>query len=895
MALTPGTRLGVYEVTAPLGAGGMGQVWRATDTTLGRQVAIKILPDAFASDPERLARFEREAKMLAALNHPHIAAIYGFEKSSGMHALVMELAEGEDLSQRIARLRAPGASARQAGIPLDEALPIARQIAEALEAAHAQGIVHRDLKPANIKVRADGTVKVLDFGLAKALDANAASASAENSPTITTPAMTQAGMILGTAAYMAPEQARGKPVDRRADIWAFGVVLFEMLTGTRAFDGEDTTEVLGAVVRLEPNYTALPTDVPAPVRTLLQSCLVKDPRRRVADISTALFVLDKAASLAPPVAATSATSVTAVHSAAPRGRSAWMAFAATTVVAAALAVPALRHLRETPPPEPAVTRFTIAPPDGVTTIGFGPPTISPDGTRVVFSSGLGLNVRPLDALEVQRLPATVGAVSPFWSPDSKSVGFFADGKLKTIGLAGGPAVTICDAPSPRGGAWSRAGVIVFASPERGGLQQVSSAGGTPKPATTLDPATMETSHRWPQFLPDGEHFLYYSQVTVSVGSGANGVFVTSLGSTTRTLVVSADSSAQYAAPGALLFLRGTTLMHQPFDRKELRLRGEAAPVAEGVSVGGGTGAFSVSDTGVMLYAQAVAPIRRLVWVDRQGRATPLALEPGAYDDPALSPDGGQIAVAQREATGTRRLWVYDIARGTLGKRTFDGPGDHFPIWSLDGTFLTFTRSGSGFTGPLMRVPADGSGTAESLVAATEPPATQVAGSWTADGRLLTFQRNQDIMVRDGEGALQPVLASAAREREGRIAPNGRWLAYRSDETGRWEVYVQSYPTGNGKWQISTDGGAQPMWAAGGQELFYRSGNRMMAVSVDMGPGFTASKPRVLFEMPVPDRDPDDPARYAVAPDAQRFLLLQEERAAATPIQVVLNYAQALKP
>ena len=542
MALTPGIRLGVYEVTAPLGEGGMGQVWRATDTTLGRQVAIKILPDAFASDPERLARLEREARTLAALNHPHIAAIYGFEKSSGMHALVMELVEGEDLSQRIARLRAPGASAKQAGLPLDEALPIARQIAEALEAAHAQGIVHRDLKPANIKVRADGTVKVLDFGLAKALDTHAASAVAENSPTITTPAMTQAGMILGTAAYMAPEQARGKPVDRRADIWAFGVVLFEMLTGTRAFDGEDTTEVLGAVVRLEPNYSALPADVPAPVRTLLQSCLVKDPRRRVADISTALFVLDKAASLAPPAGATPATAATAVPSAAPRGRLAWTVASVAVLGMAAMAVPALRYLRQTPPQEPPVMRFTIAPPDGVTLTSA--PMISPDGTRVVFAGtaaggdGVALYVRPLDALEAQPLPATEGTSLPFWSPDSKSIGFFSADKLKRIDITGGPAVTICDAPAGRGGAWSSKGVILFAPGTAGGLQQVSAAGGIPAPATMLDPATKAVSHRWPHFLPDGEHFLYASMVTPGPGSGSNGVFVSSLGATTSAFLVS---------------------------------------------------------------------------------------------------------------------------------------------------------------------------------------------------------------------------------------------------------------------------------------------------------------------------------------------------------------------
>jgi eukaryotic-like serine/threonine-protein kinase len=891
--MVSGEKIGPYTIVDKLGEGGMGQVWRATDTTLGRQVAIKILPDAFASDPERLARFEREARTLAALNHPHIAAIYGFEKSSGMHALVMELVEGEDLSQRIARIRAPGASERQAGLPLDEALPIATQIAEALEAAHAQGIVHRDLKPANIKVRADGAVKVLDFGLAKAVDTTGASAVAENSPTITTPAMTEAGMILGTAAYMAPEQARGKPVDKRADIWAFGVVLFEMLTGTRAFDGEDTTEVLGAVVRLEPNYNTLPADVPAPVRTLLQSCLVKDPRRRVADISTALFVLDKAASLAPA----SATSVTSVR---PRRGLAWIVAFVAVLGMAAMAVPALRFLRDTPPPEPPVMRVTIEPPGGVTLTSA--PMISPDGTHVAFVAGGALYVRPLEALAAQRLPATEGAMFPFWSPDSKRIGFFADGKLKTIDLAGGAAAIICDAPAGKGGAWSRIGVIVFAPNITGGLQQVSAAGGTPAPATLLDPATKAASHRWPQFLPDGERFLYFNQAATDLGSGANGVFVTSLKSTTSTPIVSTDVRAAYAAPGALLFVRGTTLMHQPFDTTELRLTGTPAPVAEDVSgLGSLDAAFSVSDTGVLVHSTGQsATNRRLVWVDRRGKVTPLALAPGVYEAPALSPDGQHIALTVRDATGAH-VWVHDIARGTLGKRSFDGRNDFAPIWTRDGMFLTFTMATTASATSVMRVRSDGSGPAEAVVADAQLPGWKVPTSWTPDGRLLALQSGAtavlaDVTVRDAVGVLHPALATSAGEGEARFSPVGQWLSYRSNETGRGEVYVQSYPLGRGKWQISTDGGAQAMWAQNGKELFYRSGNRMMVVDVELGATFKASAPRVLFEMPLPESTFGDPSRYGVTPDAQRFLVLTaaEEKAAAAPIHVVLNYAQALK-
>jgi serine/threonine protein kinase/Tol biopolymer transport system component len=889
MALTPGTRLGVYEVTAPLGEGGMGQVWRATDTTLGRQVAIKILPDAFASDPERLARFEREAKTLASLNHPHIAAIYGFENSGGMHALVMELVEGEDLSQRIAR----------GAIPLDEAVPIAKQIAEALETAHGQGVIHRDLKPANIKVRADGTVKVLDFGLAKALDpAAASSVEAMNSPTITTPAMTRAGMILGTAAYMAPEQARGKPVDKRADIWAFGAVLFEMLTGTRAFPGEDVTDTLAAVVRAETDWGLMPQDVTPTLVMFLRRCLQKDPRQRLGDIHDMRLALDGAFDATSPQTTPSGTP------AAPQGRLAWIVAAVAVVAAATLALPALRHLRETLPPEPPVIRFTIAPPNGVRLTSV--PMVSPDGTRVVFagaeSGGIGLYVRPLDALEAQRLPATEGASWPFWSPDSKSVGLFAAGKLKKIDITGGPAVTICDAPAGRGGAWSSKGVILFALGTAGGLLQVSAAGGIPAPATMLDPATKANSHRWPQFLPDGEHFLYFSLVTPGLGSGANGVFVTSLGSTTSTFLVATDGWAAHAAPGVLLFARGSTLMSQPFDTAELRLTGEPAPVAEAIGLpGGNIAAFSASHTGVLVYSAGsqVANNRRLVWVDRKGAVTPLALAPGVYDSPALSPDGQQVVLAVRDTTG-EHIWVYDLARGTLGKRTFDGPGNNFPVWSRDGTFLTFTRGASpGFVGPLMRVRADGSGTPELLVSEAHLQGNKVAGSWSPDGRLLTIQHGANVVVRDADGVFHPTLTTAANEREARFSSNGQWFSYRSNETGRWEVYVQSYPPGNGKWQISTDGGAQAMWAPNGRELFFLNGNRMMAADVELGSAFNAGTPRVLFEMPLAETAPDDPSRYAVTPDAQRFLVLttaaeQKGADSTPPITVVLNYAQALK-
>ena len=882
MSLATGTKLGSYEILGPLGAGGMGEVYRAHDTKLKRDVALKVLPDSFASDPDRLARFTREAQTLASLNHPNIAHVHGLEESEGVTAIVMELVEGDDLSQRIAR----------GAIPLEEALPIAKQIAEALEAAHEQGIIHRDLKPANIKVRPDGTVKVLDFGLAKALDANAsgATANAMASPTFTTPAMTQAGVILGTAAYMSPEQARGRIVDKRADIWAFGAVLYEMLTGSRAFPGEDVSDTLAAVLRGEPDWARLPATLSPALGTYIRRCLHKDQRQRIHDIADVRLALEGAFETAVPQA--TAPNPTA----APRGRLAWMiALGVAAVLIAALAVPALRHLREAPPLEPPVTRFTIAPPDGVTVTSA--PMISPDGTRVVFAGGGALFVRPLDALAAQRLPGTEGAGFPFWSPDSRSIGFFASGKLKKVDVAGGPPVTICDAGGDAmGGAWSRTGMIVFAQNGVAGLQQVSAAGGTPALATILDAATHATSHRWPQFLPDGEHFLFLNVAA----PGSTSIAVTSLGSKTSTLLVLTDAAAAYAPPGALLFLRGTTLMRQPFDTAGLRLTGDAAPVAEDVGRFRSTPAFSVSHTGVLAYSTGQAAAnRRLVWVDRRGSSTPLALPPGAYDSPALSPDGQHIALIVCDATGSH-LFVHDIARKTLEKRTFEGTDNTLPLWTRDGTFLTFSRSESS---SLMRVRADGSGTAEQLVSDAQLPGTKVATSWSPDGRLLAFQSGQpgDVVVRDAEGKLHPTLTTSAGEREGRFSPDGRWLAYRSNETGRWEVYVQSYPPGNGKWQISTDGGGggQGMWAPTGRELFYKSGNRMMVVDVELGATFKPGTLRVLFEMPLPERAPDDPDRFGVAPDAQRFLVLttatgEKGPVSTPPITVVLNWAQALR-
>ena len=746
MSLTAGTRLGVYLLAEQIGRGGMGEVYRATDTSLSRQVAIKVLPEAFAQDADRLARFEREAKTLAALNHPNIAQIHGLEKSSGITALVMELVEGDDLSERIAK----------GAIPLDEALPIAKQIAEALEAAHEQALIHRDLKPANVKVRADGVVKVLDFGLAKAMEPpgamSAMAVSVSQAPTMTTPAMmTGVGMILGTAAYMSPEQARGKTVDKRADIWTFGCVLYEMLTGARAFAGDDVSDVLASVLAREPDWARLPADVPPAVRTLLQSCLVKDPRRRIADISTALFVLDKlggAANLAAPAVT---TSVASAPSSAPRGRLVWMAaFAVAVFVAATLTVPTVRHLRETPPPAPPAIRLSVAPPQNVT-FGNGSgttiPAVSPDGRRVAFVAARAgvplLWVRSLDALEAQPLPGTDGAIAPFWSPDSRALGFFAavGTTLKTIDASGGPVRTLGNVPKSRGaaGTWSPDGVIVFGS-QSGGLFTVSANGGAPTPLTTPDAAQGDTAHRFPSFLPDGRHFLY-------VAIPSNTILLGSLDSKETTRLLTADSQAVYVAPGSLLFVRQGTLVAQPFDARRGTLTGEAVPIAEQVLPDViGAAAFAASSSGVLAYRTGTASVlTQLTWVDRAGRPLGPVGPPGRYRNPELSPDGTRVAVEATDPQGQAQdIWIVELARGVTSRFTFDPGNDMFPAWSPDGTQIMFGSDRGGGVPHLYQKRADGVGAEEPVL---KSRIDMAPNSWAPDGRSVVYRTSANGPIK----------------------------------------------------------------------------------------------------------------------------------------------------
>jgi eukaryotic-like serine/threonine-protein kinase len=900
-----GHRVGAFAVGPLLGAGGMGEVYRARDTRLDRDVAIKILPEAFAHDAERVARFQREAKTLASLNHSNIAAIYGLEESASVTLLVMELVEGDDLSQRIAR----------GALPLDEALPIANQMAEALAAAHEHGIIHRDLKPANIKVRRDGVVKVLDFGLAKAMEPAGASAGHSNNPTITTP-VTQAGMILGTAAYMAPEQARGRPVDKRADVWAFGAVLFEMLTGRRAFDGEDVADVLGAVMRLEPDWGTLPPDVPAPVRTLLQRCLVKEPRERVADIAAALFVLDHQAGATKP----------ATVRAASNRRAWWVAALAAGAVLALAAV----AFRAADPRGPAVepVEFTIAPPGGTSFGGRAAGgtgsvpqlAVSPDGRYIAFVSGVRseyqLWLRPVGSLDAKPLPGTEGSAFPFWSPDSTDIAFFAGGKLKKIAVDGGPPVTLADAPAGRGGSWSRDNVIVFDQKLGSGLFRVPSSGGVPAAVTTL--ADGEDAHRWPHFLPDGRHFFYTAVTGPCCPSPKPGVV--KIGSITPgepvETLLQADSSVVYAS-GYVLFSREQTLMAQPFDPGARATTGDAFRLRERVSTEGSRyTSVSVSQSGTLAYAPNAPPAQQsLIWFDRSGRTLGTLGEGGLSASPALSPDERRVALSQPTGTpGNLDIWLIDIARNLRSRLTSDARDEASPVWSPDGTRIALGSGSAREVRPekalLLQAPVNENAASEILLEAPDTPARPCGprqclltpSDWSPDGRFLLytfsggFPPTSDVWALPLFGDRQPFPVANTRFAEslGAFSPDGRWIAYVSDDTGQPNVYVQPFQRVGGRQRISLNGGRNPRWSRNSQELFYLDADgAMTAVSITTtADTITVGLPQTLF--PVGTLSVNQ--MFSVTSDGQRFLVNARppNTASVSPLTVIVNWTSTLE-
>jgi len=878
MPLSAGTQLGPYEILAPIGAGGMGEVYRATDPRMGRDVAIKICAERFND------RFSREVHAVAALNHPNICHLYDV----GPDYLVMELIDGPTLAERI----------KQGAIPLEEALGIAKQIASALEAAHEKGIVHRDLKPGNIKLRPDGTVKVLDFGLAKVAEPSGSSRT-ENSPTITLDAATRVGVILGTAAYMPPEQARGKSVDKRADIWAFGVVLYEMLTGDRLFEGKTVSDTLIEVATKEPDWKR----VPAKAQRLLRRCLEKDPKRRLRDIGDAWDLLQ---------VETSATSRS-------RLRGAWILAAVTTLALAALA---FVHFRAQPPVA-ELTRFQIPMPAGAT---FPGPTaaqaVSPDGRKLAFSAigadgKVQLWIRSFDSLDARPIPGVELATWPepfLWSFDSRSVAFYSvDHKLKRVEVAGGPAQTLCDAQDVAGGSWSPEGVILTGAFSRGVVLRVSASGGTPTALTTLDPARQEYAHSSPQLLPDGRHFLYFRRSTTP---GNSALYVGSIDAkpseqSSKPLLANEQPPAFYvpsgdSGVGHLLFYRDGAVLAQPFNPNKLELSGEPLPIAEKVGASSAGGFLSASANGVVVYSGGGPQNEELIWFGRDGKNLGTVGEPGAFGAPAISKNGKRVVVSRQETLFALRgsLWLYDLTRtGAATRLSFGGGYNSYPVFSPDGSRVVF---GSDRDGPVNLYQKLTNGVKnEALLLKSDE--SKFPNGWSPDGRFLLYvsmspKTRADIWILPMEGAeKQPILFQGTEftESQAEFSPDGRWIAYMSNESGRAEVYVREFslgsdrkPEATAERQISTSGGSFPHWREDGKELIFTLLNRrtVMSAAIVTKPLFQVSPPETLFELPLGVAIPP-----AVTADGQRFLAdLLVGQNSAQPFTVVLNWQAALK-
>ena len=870
----------------------MGEVYRARDTKLNRDVALKVLPDLFASDPERLARFRREAQVLASLNHSNIAAIFGVEETGAAPALVMELVDGRTL-----------ADFADTPVPIAEVTAIARQIVEGLEAAHEAGVIHRDLKPANIKVRDDGTVKILDFGLAKAMGADGTRSGADpsNSPTLTAQA-TQLGMILGTAAYMAPEQARGRAVDKRADIWAFGVVLYEMLSGRRAFQGEDVSETLAAVLTREPDFSAVPASTPAALVALMRRCLERDPRRRLRDIGEARLALET------PVSDRSATAVPAKPSPTPKSVAAWRGV--TAALTGALLLVAGLWWQSTGRSGDAVHASVLLPRDVSFDLTLYPVVaMSDDGSRLALvgsNSGIRrLYVRRMGEFEARLLDGTENATSPFFSPDGSWIAFFADGRLKKILADGGPVMDVAAAPDNRGGVWAGDDTIIYAPVPASPLVQVAAAGGKTTPVSTLDEKKRERTHRWPSVLPDGKTVL------VTVGSVEHPddyddarIESVRLGTGERRVVIEGGRMARYVATGHLLYLRGKVLYAVPFDLARGQASSSAVPVIDGVSGDVITGAanYSLSRSGAIAFVPGdpSGGVRKLAWVDLKGAPTPIEAAPALYTDPHVSPDGRRVALSL-VAGSHRDLYVVDTARSTSSRVTSEGE-NRTPLWSPDNRLVYIAYDRLRNVSIVMRRLADGSGSAESIA---EVPGQAYAEDLTRDGGTLLLSANTstargvfEIFRLPLTKGSKPELIASAPDQDAyqpAISPDGRWLAYASYESTRAEVYVQSYPSGGNRMKISTAGGLEPRWAANGKALFYTQANSLMMVPIEPGAAFLPGKPRMLFGGLTPPAT-DSGQTYSVDPKGERFLMLRPAREDAGPpeVRVILNWFSTLQ-
>ncbi len=884
MTLSAGTRLGPYEIVAPIGAGGMGEVYRAKDSRLDRQVAIKVLSSHLSANEEIRQRFEREAKTISQFSHPHICSLYDVGREGETDYLVMELLEGDSLADRLGK----------GPLPTEQVLRYGIEIADALDKAHRQGIVHRDLKPGNVMITKTG-VKLLDFGLAKPLT-TAGARPVSGASVLATEAqvsapLTERGTVLGTFQYMAPEQLEGGEADGRSDIFAFGAVLYEMATGKKAFTGKSQASLIGSILRDDPpSISEAAPMIPPALNRVVKTCLAKDPEDRFQTAHDAKLQLEWIAEggsqvgLPAPVAARRRS----------REKLAWTV-AAVLAIVSGLAI--FGYLRRAPKP-PRVTRFEVAIPPNITSIDM--PRISPDGQTLAFNATdaegkTQIWIRPLNALVAQPLAGTEGTTRPFWSPDSRFLGFFSGGKLKKIDVSGGPPTKICDAPTGADGTWSPEGVILFDGTASDPIQRVPAAGGTPVVIVKLDAARKEAQAGWPEFLPDGKHFLYLAMNQKPEDSAYR---IGSLDSTETKPFAPAQTMLTYAPPGYLLFVRDRTLVAQPFDAKAMKTTGEPVPLAEQIGTNSvGLARFSVSRDGVLAYRTGESG-NRMLWTDRSGKELGSLGDPGEYTDPSLSSSGDRLAFDLTDTLGGKSdIWIRDLARGVNSRFTF-APGNAFsPLWSPRGDTIVFTSDREG-SPSLYEKAANGQGE-EKLVLKTGVLTIPV--SFSPDGFFLAYMsRNSktgwDILILPTTGDRKPIPFAAASFNESTpvFSPDGRFLAYISNESGRPEIYAQSFPGPGGKWQISTAGGTDPQWRADGKELYYRAPDqKLMAVEIRGGDSLQAGIPQALFLGRVHVGNARN--KYVPAPDGQRFLFVAPlGRDSMTPTTIVMNWFAALE-
>lgn len=903
MALTPGAKLGPYEIQSPLGAGGMGEVYRARDTRLGRDVAIKVLPAHLSSNPDLRQRLDREAKAISSLNHPHICTLYDVGSQDGIDFLVMEHLEGETLADRLQR----------GAMPLEEALKAAIEIADALAKAHSRGIVHRDLKPANIMLAKNGP-KLMDFGLAKPAP-GLSSASGAGLMTPTTPTMsvaalsgsanplTQKGTVVGTFQYMAPEVLQGAEADARSDIFSFGCVLYEMFTARRAFEGKSQFSVLGAILDKEPARisTVLPSSPPRLDETVSR-CLAKNPEQRYGcmhDVEIQLQALNGADPQA--VVREAATSK-------PATGGAWMAWIVAGVATLTALGVGAAYVFQAPKPA-AVVRSSILPPAGATfllmAVESGPPVLSPDGAKLAFTARdekgkVMLYVRALNSTTAHALSGTDDAMYPFWSPDSREIGFFAGSKLRRINADGGPPQTVCDASNGRGGAWSKGGVIVFTPTTSSSLLRIPATGGNPEKASTLDGSKGENSHRWPFFLPDGKHFLYWARN--SQGVQGNALEVGELGSLQAKEIMKSESMAEYSS-GYLLFMREQTLMARPFDPRKLDFGGEAVPVAEHIAINGSVTrpVFSVSENGSMIYESGeTAGSWNLQWVARDGKQLGTVAQPDRYFFPALSPDGTRLAVNLFNGTqGTQSIWIFDLARGTKTRLTFGNASQFSSGWSPDGKVIYYQSNATGGF-HIYNKAADGSGSEQTVIDSKD--AEEGTPRPSPDGRYLVYLRRTPsqplldvwVMPLFGDRKPRPLVQTAFLKASPTVSPDGKWLAYSTNESGRNEVYITPFPEGGAKWQVSSNGGAASRWRKDGKELFFLdSTDNVVAVDVNLSrKAPQLGVPHALFQAGAIQRQ-NGP--FDVTADGKKFLVNAGSlKEGSDPLTLVLNWPAELK-